>query len=82
MDSQIENGKTCNCSDKKCGCPHHKLIKIAPLCLIVVGILLIAQAFGFNISLMAWEIIIGILLIVMGGKKMMHGCKCCGGKCC
>jgi len=83
MDSQIENGKTCNCSDKKCGCPHHKVAKVAPLGLVIIGLLLIAQAFGFVINMMAWEIILGLLLVVIGWNRIMRGCKCCGGgKCC
>ena len=70
----MENGKDCNC-------PHHKMIKVAPIGLIIVGLLLVIQAFWPFISMMGWEIIIGLLLIAMGFKKMMHGCKCCGGKC-
>ena len=76
MQNGMENGKTCNC-------PHHKMAKVVPIYLVIIGLLLIIQAFGwFIISMMGWEIIIGLFLILMGWKKLMHGCKCCGSKCC
>ena len=64
-----------NCGGKKCGCHHHKVF---PICLIVVGLLVIASAFGLVIDTMVWEIIFGAFLVIIGGMKLMHSkCKCC-----
>ena len=73
MDNQTQGGME---KGKVCSCSHHKVF---PICIIIVGILLIIGGFGWvTFSWMTWEIIIGALLVIKGVMKVMRNkCKCC-----
>ena len=79
MNVENKAGETCgDCKDchghNKCGCGHHMIV---PLLIIIIGVVLLIG--GFNaIGLQTLEIITAILVIIIGGAKLMaRKCKCC-----
>jgi hypothetical protein len=62
----------------KCACPHHKL---GPLVIIVLGLIWLFNELG-ALSWHTTSIILALLVICIGFKKMVMGkCGCCGKKC-
>ncbi len=57
-----------------CSCPHHKIV---PLCIIIIGLLVLAANLGWLTASFV-GIVWPILLVVIGVMKFMKGkCKCC-----
>ena len=66
-----EMNKTC----ETCGCPHHKVV---PALIVLIGFAFLLQNLNI-LTTSATAIIWPILLILIGGMKLMKGaCKCCG----
>lgn len=60
---------------KTCPCPHHKMV---PLCVFAIGLVFFLNTLGI-LSAYETAVIWPLLLMVIGGTKLMGGmCKCCG----
>ena len=71
----MQEGMTCGSGG--CACPHHKMV---PLCITLIGLLFLLQAYG-TVSASFVSVAWPILLILIGLQKMFKGmCKCCGSK--
>jgi len=56
---------------KDCKCTHHKIV---PVCIALIGLAVLLMNLGVYASSM--EVVWPVLLIVIGGAKMVE-CKCC-----
>lgn len=58
-----------------CKCPHHKIV---PLCITLIGLVFLLQAWSVvssSFTAWAWP----LLLLIIGLMKLTGGmCKCCG----
>ncbi len=64
-------------NDGMCKCPHHKIV---PILVILLGLVFLLQALDV-ISTGLAEIAWPILIILIGGQKLMGGaCSCCSMK--